>query len=699
MLYVPGTNSADVNSLDQALALKARLPRTWPAFFAQHGSFTPTQSATIPALLDGDNVIVCAPTASGKTEAVLAPLIERHCQHHSPGLRLLYIIPTRALANDLAARITPSLEILRLSLAVKTRDMATFEPHHPSAMLITTPESIDSLLTSHARVFANLRAIIIDEIHLFDGTPRGDHLRVLLNRLRVIKQYAVSQGHTPDSAIQYAALSATLGDPGGIAARYFPAAQVIPVEGRQPIQAEYLFLSPGSVTELSAYLQAFRSKGWRKTIVFCNSRSEVENYAAAVRRKSPFGDAVYVHYSNIEARRRREIEQQFAADEAAICFATSTLELGIDIGSIDVVILIGPPGDSSAFTQRAGRGNRRSGNLRVVCFYRTPLEKVIFKILVEQAQFGDSYNGFCPSIAIQQIFSLIKQSPTAAVRLNTAAPLFDGLLAAGQVEAVLGHLQQLGYLQPGRPGEWRAGPGLNQLIDEQASSKPGLSIYSNIDITPALLEIRNHHTGHVIAQVERQWLDHPTLTLEGRPVSVEWVDGEALWVTSAPTVQESGKLFYRSKRKHLAYSIARRVPVELGLPPDASPLVETPEGWWWFHYLGDVYGIMLFNLLRWQVTVEKTAVPGLCLRLEDRPLKPFTWTESQVKGYIKEDFWRFETMLALGVFHRFLPDDLRCQTVIQQVNIPRFLDALGTLRYSTAPEAATENLFRLLSSD
>jgi len=685
-----------VGSLEQALALKARLPRTWPAFFEPHGSFTPTQLAAIPALLDGKNVIVCAPTASGKTEAALAPLIERHCPHHAPGLRLLYIIPTRALANDLAARITSPLDVLRLSSGIKTRDLATFDPRRPSTLLVTTPESVDSLLTSHARVFTNLRAIVIDEIHLFDGTPRGDQLRVLLNRLRAIRQYAAGQGHAPDADIQYTALSATLADPGAAAARYFPAAQAIRVEGRHAVEAEYVYLSPDGIGELSVYLQAFRSRGWRKAIVFCNSRSEVESFAAAVRRQSPFGDAVYVHYSNIEAQRRLEIEQQFAAGEAAICFATSTLELGIDIGDIDVVILIGPPGDSSAFTQRTGRGNRRSGDLRVACFYRTLLEEIIFRILVEHAHFGDSPGGFLPSTAVQQVFSLVKQSPTAAVRLNTITPLFDGLLEPGQVEAVLNHLQQTGYLQPGRPGEWRAGPELNRLVDEQASSRPGLSIYSNIDITPARLEIRNQYTGRVIAQVERQWLDQPTLTLEGRPVSVEWIDGEALWVTPAPAEQEAGKLFYRSGRKHLSYPVARRVPGKLGLPPDAAPLVETPEGWWWFHCLGDVYGLLLFNLLRFRCTVEKTAEPGLCLRLAERPLQPFGWTASQVTGCLKEDFRRYEKMLALGVFQRFLPPDLRCRAVVEQVNVPRFLGALDALRFMSAPEAAIEDLFRLL---
>lgn len=688
-----------MTTLEQALALKSRLPRTWSAFLEPHGNFTPTQLAAIPALLNGNNVILCAPPASGKTVAALAPLIEQHCTHHSSGLRLLYVIPTRALANDLVARVAAPLETLRLPLAVKTRDLTTFDPRHPASVLITTPESIDSLLTSQARVFANLRAVILDEIHLFDATPRGDHLRVLLNRLRVIRHYAANKGHAPDSTIQYAALSATVDDPAGVAVRYFPDAQVIQTEAKHTIQAEYLHLSPDSATGLQHYLKTFRERGWRKAIVFCNSRADVETFAAAVRQQSPFGDAVYVHYSNIEASRRREIEQQFAAAEAAICFATSTLELGIDIGSVDMVILIGPPGDRAAFTQRTGRGNRRNRNLRAACFYRTALEEVIFRILVDQEQFKSTYNGFHPSVAVQQIFSLIKQSPTGAVRLNTVSAVLKDVLPIEQVEAVSGHLQQLGYLQPGRPGEWRAGPELKQLIDQQASAKPDLSIYSNIDITPPRLEIRSQRTGRVVARVERQWMNQPTLTLEGRPVNIEWVDGEALWITPAPTAQESENLFYRSKRKHLSFSIARRIPAVLGLPPDTAPLIETAEGWWWFHCLGDVYGLMLFNLLRFQAAVEKTAVPGLCLRLEDRPLKPFIWTELQVTDYIREDFRRFETMLALGAFHRFLPADLRRQAVIEQVNIPRFIDTLGMMHYTAVYESATDDLFRLLAPD
>src|SRR4029079_3929712 len=108
--------------------LKARLPRTWPAFFERHGNFTPAQLTAIPALLEGRNILLCAPTASGKTEAAIAPLIERYCPATRPphGPRILYLTPTRALVNDLAARLAHPLESLGLTLGVKTRDLNTF---------------------------------------------------------------------------------------------------------------------------------------------------------------------------------------------------------------------------------------------------------------------------------------------------------------------------------------------------------------------------------------------------------------------------------------------------------------------------------------------------------------------------------------------------------------------------------------------
>src|SRR5919202_2745210 len=169
----------------------------------------------LAAVLDGRNVIVCAATASGKTEAAMAPLIERHCPpalRDTPvgGPRILYLTPTRALVGDLSARLAPPLRSLGISLGVKTHDLSTFRAARPADVLITTPESADSLLAADAKLMANVRAIVVDEVHLLDGTPRGDQVRVILNRIRRIRRYAFDQGEAQDRAVQYAALSATV---------------------------------------------------------------------------------------------------------------------------------------------------------------------------------------------------------------------------------------------------------------------------------------------------------------------------------------------------------------------------------------------------------------------------------------------------------------------------------------------------------
>lgn len=697
-----------MTDLHERLALKARLPRAWPAFFERHGNFSSAQLAAIPALLDGENAIVCAPTASGKTEAVVAPLVERHCPPipviHPPlaGPRILYLTPTRALANDLAGRLAPPLDALGLNLGVKTGDISSFRPARPPDVLITTPESTDSTLASNARLFANLRAVVIDELHLFDGTPRGDHLRALISRIRRIREYAGERGDAPDAAIQYAAISATIARPDDAAARYFADARVIRVPGERRIEAELIALAPDPAAALSEYLATFRARGWRKALAFCNSRAEIETYASLTRERSPFGHAVYVHYSNIETARRREIERQFAADGAAICFASSTLELGVDIGDIDVVILIGPPGSPGSFIQRIGRGNRRMGVSRVACLYRAPIERLLFETLIARPDglLVAPSAAFRPAVAVQQFFSLIKQSPTASLRPADLAQIFAGLLAPGDIAAILGELGRRGYLTAGRPGEWRAGDRLNKLFDEQTRAQVSLSVYSNVQTSAGpLIEIRDQHTQQTVARVDAQWFDRPVLTLEGRPVNVAWSDGEALWVSSYQGRDAAAQLRYRSARQMLSYDLARAIPQRLGLPPGAAALVAAPEGWWWFHWMGDLYGRAALDLLRYHVAAHETALVGLCLRLPDAPASPPDWTESQVTRYLEDNYRRFEPLLALGPFQHLLPPRLRRRAVVEQFDVARFLHAVAALHPLAAPDSAAAALAELLSAE
>lgn len=685
------------------LALKGRLPRAWPAFFERHGNFTTVQMLALPALLDGANVIICAATASGKTEAAVAPLIERHCPpaERAAGPRILYLTPTRALANDLLARLAHPLQSLGISFAIKTSDKSTFRPTRPPEVLITTPESLDSLLAAHAKLLAQVHAIVVDEIHLLHGASRGDQLRVLLNRVRRVRDYASEQGDAPDRSLQYAALSATVADPAAVAAHYFPDARVIQVPGLRAWEVEWTPLAAeAGGDDFIAYLETFRKKGWRKALAFCNSRAEVEAYAAATRARSPFGDAVYVHYSNIEPRRRREVEQEFARAPAAICFASNTLELGIDIGDVDIVLLIGPPGSVGSFVQRIGRGNRRRQVTRVACCYRTPLERLIFAALStarDTATPGLSAP-FHPSVAIQQIFSLIKQSPTAAIRPAELAELFAGMLSFDDLQSLLAQLRRLRYLQPGRPGEWRAGERLNKLFDEQATAQPSLSIFSNIDAGQNfLVDLRDQHTGTVIARVDAQLLDRPVLTVEGRPVNVDWWDGEALWVTSYRGEDVARQLTYRSARQLLSYELARLLPAQLGLSTGDAPYLLTPEGWYWFHWLGDLYGRALLDLLRYHVSAKETANAGLCLELPDEPRAVPALTEAQVTKYLEDNYRRLEPLLPLGPFHHLVPPELRRRAVVEQFDVARFLAAVTALRPLRAPETLAADLLQLMS--
>jgi ATP-dependent Lhr-like helicase len=280
-----------------AHALKGRLPRTWGAFFGRYGNFTPIQQQAIPLLLEGRNTLLSAGTASGKTEAALAPLIERHLPPNRPPsqLSVLYLLPTRALINGLLSRLTTPLNALQITLAAKTHDFNSFHPRSPSDVLLTTPESLDSLLAAEPKTLIHVRAVIVDELHAFDASVRGDQLRVLLNRLRALRAYAFSNGDAADDVIQYTALSATLAEPETSATRYFPDAYIVRSGGQRPLHQQLIPLDEGSVSAFIDYLDTFRQQGWKKALVFCNTRAEVEFYASQLHAaRSPFGKAIYV---------------------------------------------------------------------------------------------------------------------------------------------------------------------------------------------------------------------------------------------------------------------------------------------------------------------------------------------------------------------------------------------------------------------
>ena len=138
--------------------LLRRLAHSWLPFFARFGRLNILQQQVIPKVLDGHNVVVASPTASGKTEAVIAPLAERLYEARGQGPVLVYLVPTRALANDMLARIGDPLIAMGFSIALKHGDRPSLPPQPPS-VIITTPESLDSMICRHTFSTCSAEAI------------------------------------------------------------------------------------------------------------------------------------------------------------------------------------------------------------------------------------------------------------------------------------------------------------------------------------------------------------------------------------------------------------------------------------------------------------------------------------------------------------------------------------------------------------
>jgi ATP-dependent Lhr-like helicase len=391
------------NLMIDPLELKAQLHYSWRAFFARHGSFTRVQVEAMPPVLAGGNVLIVAPTASGKTEAGLVPLLERyllgeqrkegerHASFGGAGLRVLYICATRVSVRDLYQRLLSPFESLGLSLAMKSGDVPFLSLSEQPSVLITTPESTDSLLARVPRLFTELSAIVLDDIHFFDLGVRGDHLRCLLARIERIREYSHRLRGLKFQPLQRVALSLTGVDSNALIARYLMGREMLPRTplgegwGEGTVQGVEVGGGGESVADLVPMAGVGKLVGLlnvrikRKTLIFCNTRYEVEQVAAYLRYHLAYKALILVHYSTLEPLMRRQVERSFAQATVALCVSSPSLELGLDIGTIDEVILVGAPSNVFSFLQRIGRAARRRQTIPVLCLYRSLLEELQFQ--------------------------------------------------------------------------------------------------------------------------------------------------------------------------------------------------------------------------------------------------------------------------------------------------------------------------------
>lgn len=383
------------------------LPNTYRAFFSGFSTLTTAQKQLILPILNGEDVILQASTGAGKTEAVLAPATEK-LMTHLDHFTIIYIVPTRALALDMNRRIKPIYKKLSLKSGIRTGDgkhLLDAKPH----LLIMTPESLDVMLGStnqdNKYFLKHVHMMIIDEVHVFLHDDRGRQLSYLHHRL-------VMQS---TGSLQTVALSATIDNAEDIM-RFFKLNKTsfyYKQSVARKLQPCWVHIEDEERELTLLFDDLYRQSGCKKLLVFANSRKKCEQLYDILNQEGIFSQKVFLHYSNLSTQERKLVEASFRDGKMGVCIATSTLELGIDIGDVDGVVLMGPPPSTMAFLQRIGRGNRRQQHINFwgVCYGQSAGMQLVrflaFFELAKEHQVEKCLSSENYSVLFQQILSCL----------------------------------------------------------------------------------------------------------------------------------------------------------------------------------------------------------------------------------------------------------------------------------------------------
>ncbi len=341
----------------------------WPAL-------RPLQAAAVEPILRGDDALLLAPTAGGKTEAAAFPLLSRMAQESWRGLSVLYVCPLRALLNNLEPRLAGYASWLGRRVGLRHGDTPASVRKRlvldPPEILLTTPESLEAMLVSTLltpeQLFSDLRAVVVDEVHSFAGDDRGWHLLAVLERL----------SRVAGRPLQRIGLSATVGNPEALL-RWLQGPGVDDVHGTvvaPPAPAgaepELEFDYVGNLPNAAKVIASLHVG--EKRLVFADSRRNVETLAASLIEH---GTTTFVSHSSLALEERRQAEKAFAEARNCVIVSTSTLELGIDVGDLDRVLQIGAPRTVASFLQRLGRTGRRPGTTRNMLFLATTDDELL----------------------------------------------------------------------------------------------------------------------------------------------------------------------------------------------------------------------------------------------------------------------------------------------------------------------------------
>ncbi len=345
------------------------LPPLFEGWFTARGWLPHAHQLEMLAAAEaGDNALLIAPTGGGKTLAGFLPSLVELALRPREGLHTLYISPLKALAVDIQRNLETPVAELRLPLRAETRTGDTPQAkrdrqrRRPPHILMTTPESL-ALMLSYAdapTLFGAVRAIIVDELHALAGTKRGELLALGLARLAGIAPAARRVGLSatvahPDALVAW--LSRTGRADGGDVRR---------ILGREGARAEVEVLIPEQPLPWAGHMGGFavpeiyrRIARHGTTLVFVNTRAQAEIVFQELWRLNEDSLPIALHHGSLAVEQRRKVEAAMARGALRAVVATSSLDLGIDWASVDLVVQLGAPKGASRLLQRIGRANHR----------------------------------------------------------------------------------------------------------------------------------------------------------------------------------------------------------------------------------------------------------------------------------------------------------------------------------------------------
>ncbi len=426
---------------------------------------TPPQVEAIPLIAQGENVLIIAPTGSGKTEAALLPLIDRMVQDKDrQGISLLYITPLRALNRDLLKRLQTWSGKLGFTIQVRHGDTPTADRRrmagHPPDFLITTPETLQAILPGR-RMREHLRhvkAVVIDEIHELAGDRRGVQLSVGLERLKEVRPVG----------FQRVGLSATVGNPEEIAqflgGRDSVRIVQVPLSRSTRYKIEYpapgeedqelarkLYTAPEAAARLALVSDLVEAHD--STLIFVNSRVNAEMLGS---KFNMLDQNIMVHHGSLPREERVRAEEAFKTRQIKGLVCTSTLELGIDIGSVDLVVQYMSPRQVNSLVQRVGRSGhsltRTSQGVLVAVSTEDLLESIGVIELAREGRIEPTmiHLGALDVLA-HQVAGLLMDSegsiPFSHIRQVVKRAYPYSQLQDPQLEQVVEFMRKMGYLK------------------------------------------------------------------------------------------------------------------------------------------------------------------------------------------------------------------------------------------------------------